>query len=266
MSCTNTPKASLFDSHCHFDFSAFKDQQASVWQLCQQRGINRLIIPGTTPTQWAQGLHLSESLEGVYFSVGLHPWFLADAPHSLKQSLTPFLQHPNCLAIGECGLDGTIDTDLSLQLPIFETHLQLANCHQLPLIIHAHKAHNSVQQQLKKHSPVKGGVIHAFTGSIELAQSYIHLGFKLGIGGSITYPRANKTRLAAARLPLDSLLLETDAPDMPLHGNQGEANSPERLIDIAQCLYTLRRDAGKTETLDEIIQKTTDNSRSLFNV
>lgn len=266
MTSTSKQKVTLFDSHCHFDFSAFNEEQATIWQACQQLRIEHLIIPGTSPKQWGRAQHLSELLGGVYFSAGIHPWFLSEAPQDLPLALAPYLQHQNCIAIGECGLDGSIDTDISMQLAIFKTHLELANKYQLPLIIHAHKAHNSVQQQLKKYAPSKGGVIHAFTGSLELAQSYINLGFKLGIGGSITYPRAQKTRLAAANLPLQSLLLETDAPDMPLHGHQGEANSPERLSDIAQCLYALRRDAGKTETLGEIMCQTTDNSRSLFNV
>lgn len=266
MTTTSSQETTLFDSHCHFDFSAFNERQMAIWQACQQMRIKHLVIPGTSPEQWGRGQHLSELLDGVYFSAGIHPWFLSETPLDLPLTLAAQLQHENCIAIGECGLDGSIDTDLSMQLAIFKTHLELADKHQLPLIIHAHKAHNSVQQQLKKYAPVKGGVIHAFTGSIDLAQSYIKLGFKLGIGGSITYPRARKTRFAAANLPLQALLLETDAPDMPLHGHQGEANSPERLTEIAQCLYALRRDAGKTETLDEIMRQTTDNSRSLFNV
>lgn len=266
MNPAHTTEASLFDSHCHFDFSAFAPKQPSIWQTCQQLRINQLLVPGTSPEQWPQAQRLSETLDGVYFSCGIHPWFLPKTPVDLPATAAPFLQHSHCVAIGECGLDGSIDTDLTLQLPVFESHLKLAKQYQLPLIIHAHKAHNSVLQQLKQYAPAKGGVIHAFTGSIELAQNYIHLGFKLGIGGSITYPRARKTRQTAANLPLQSLLLETDAPDMPLHGQQGNANSPERLIDIAQCLYTLRREAGKTETLDEIMRQTTDNSRLLFSV
>lgn len=266
MSFTYDAEATLFDSHCHFDFSVFGTAQPAIWQFCQQQHINRLLIPGTSPQQWPQGQHLSETLKGVYFSCGVHPWFLSEVPPDLPAAMSPYLQHKNCVAIGECGLDGSIKTDLAMQIPIFEAQLQLAKSSQLPLIVHAHKAHNKVQQLLKKYAPNKGGVIHAFTGSIELAQSYTNLGFKLGIGGSITYPRAHKTRRAAANLPLQSFLLETDAPDMPLHGHQGKANSPERLIDIARCLYELRRDAGKTETLDEIMRQTTDNSRSLFNV
>mgnify|MGYP006088123323 CR=1 FL=1 len=259
------PVSELLDSHCHFDFSHFDIDRHILWPQCQKMGLTQLIIPGTGAEQWPKAEVICTKHSGIYFAAGIHPWFIHSGGH-WRAEITHYLDHPKCVAIGECGLDANIATPLSEQTPIFEQHLALAYERAMPLIIHAHGAHNNVQQLLKKYRPTSGGVIHAFSGSLELAQSYIQLGFKLGIGGSITYPRAAKTRAAAAHLPLESLVLETDAPDMPLHGNQGERNSPLKLLDIAQCLYKLRLDSGQTESLDDVIGQTTDNSRRLFNI
>ena len=260
------PRASeLFDSHCHFDFSHFDIDRHIVWPQCQKMGLTQLIIPGTGAKQWSKAQAICTEHTEIYFAAGIHPWFI-DSDDQWRAKITDYLNHPKCVAIGECGLDANIATPLSEQTAIFEQHLALAYERAMPLIIHAHRTHNNVQQLLKRYRPASGGVIHAFSGSLQLAQSYIKLGFKLGIGGSITYPRATKTRAAAAHLPLESLVLETDAPDMPLHGNQGQRNSPLKLIDIAQCLYNLRLSTGKRESLDDVIRQTTDNSRRLFDI
>lgn len=259
------PNAELFDSHCHFDFEAFDAQQTAIWQECQRANITRLLIPGIHPVQWRRAERLCESMHGLYFACGIHPWSIKDSDNWLAL-IDNFLQSPRCVALGECGLDGSIDTPMELQLPIFEAQLQLACAHTRPLIIHAHRAHHLLQPLLKHYAPPKGGVIHAFSGSLELANSYIKLGFKLGIGGAITYPRASKTRHTVSQLALSDILLETDAPDMPLFGRQGQANSPLQLPEVARCLAQLRRDAGQPESEDEIFRQTTDNARQLFNV
>jgi len=268
--------SSLFDSHCHFDFAAFeqyKDQQTTLWQQCQQIGIQQMLIPGVQAKQWHRVQALSEQLEGVYFACGLHPWFLdlsrqADDANTADDlsKLAIQLQHPKCVAIGECGIDGSITAThpIALQQKIFVSQLKIAQALQRPMIIHAHRAHHILQPLLKRYPLSAGGVIHAFSGSLELAQSYLKLGFKLGIGGTITYPRAKKTQNTVAQLPLSCLLLETDAPDMPLYGSQGQRNSPLRLPDVARALQQLRQGAGKKESLDEIYRQTTDNARALF--
>jgi TatD DNase family protein len=138
-------------------------------------------------------------------------------------------------------------------------HLQIAQETALPLIIHCHKAHNELIVDLKNFNFPAGGVIHAFSGSYEIAMTYWQMGFRLGIGGTITYERAHKTRQTVTRVPLEALLLETDAPDMPLNGNQGERNSPVNIVRIAQTLADLRG-----ETLETIASQTTSNSQTLF--
>jgi TatD DNase family protein len=165
------------------------------------------------------------------------------------------------VAIGECGLDAAITTSLAIQLPVFEAQLCLATELGLPIIIHCRRSHNELTSLLKRNKLPPGGVIHAFSGSYEMAKQYWDMGFYLGIGGTITYERAHKTREAVKRMPLDALLLESDAPDMPLAGKQGQRNSPEHIPLIAQALAELRG-----ESVQLIAEQTTRNAQTLFKI
>ncbi len=250
----------LFDSHCHFDFAAFDLQREQIWQQCVEQNISRMLIPGTEPAQWPVASNIARTHQGVVMSAGIHPWWVSAAGSRLPQDLS-ILDEPHCVAIGECGLDQAIDTPFERQVHIFEQHIHLAIERDMPLIVHVRQAHNDTIRLLKQYRPPKGGVIHGFSGSYELAKTYWQLGFYLGIGGSITYPRANKTREMVKAMPLESLVLETDAPDMPLYGFQGQANTPLKLIDVAQELSVL-----KSESLNIIAATTTHNAMSLFSV
>lgn len=255
----------FFDSHCHFDFAAFDNDRELIWRACNARGIAQLMIPGVAREQWPRAAAIAQQHAHIYFAVGLHPWWLAQEninAQALENIRGDLLQHvfqPKCLAIGECGLDAAIATPLAVQQAVLDIHLQLAQHTSLPLIIHCRKAHSELLQQLKGYHLPAGGVIHAFSGSYELAARYWAMGFRVGVGGTITYARANKTRAAIKKLPLEALLLETDAPDMPLSGRQGERNSPIHIIEIAQMLAELR-----AEPLAKIATQTTHNSRTLF--
>ncbi|WIO73898.1 TatD family hydrolase [Porticoccaceae bacterium LTM1] len=256
----------LIDSHCHFDFPEFDPDRASLWARCMASGISKLVIPSVEPSRCNALFKITEQLTGIYGAAGLHPWWIATwlkehiDPAKLDEQLAEFLQLPNCVAVGECGVDGLIDAPLERQQPLFEQQLKLACEYNLPVIVHVRKAHNQVLETLKKYRPSRGGVIHGFSGSAELGDSYWKMGFRLGIGGTITYVRAHKTRQAVQQLPLEALLLETDAPDMPLSGKQGKPNSPLYLPEVAECLAALRG-----ESLENIAQITTENSLTLFN-
>lgn len=229
----------LIDSHCHFDFQPL--QTAECWARCKAAGISGMIVPGVAVEQWQNAIDCTDLDAKIYFAAGIHPWWAEKSDSDFQPLINETLNHPKCVAIGECGLDGAIDFPLEQQLPVFKQHLLLAKETERPLIIHSVKAHNEVIRQLKAHKLPAGGVIHAFTGSYEIARTYWDMGFYLGIGGSITYPRARKTRDAVARMPMESLLLETDAPDMPINGRQGETNSPEFLMEIACELAELKK-------------------------
>ena len=222
------------------------------------------MIPGTAPERWSGAYQLSEQFPGIHMAVGVHPWWLGDLEQGgldrdLSVALGRYLGTAVCVAVGECGLDKMIPASLEAQQVVFEQHLQLACDTRSPLIIHVRKTHNETLRLLQRYRPAAGGVIHGFSGSIELARQYWALGFYLGVGGGITYPRARKTRQAVAELPLEALLLETDAPDMPLQGYQGQPNSPLQVIAIAAELARLRQQSPET-----IAQQTTANARQLF--
>ena len=226
-------------------------------------GVNRILIPGTSASCWHKQIALCSPSPQLEFALGLHPYFLeAFFPQQLEQLSELIQQHRNqILAVGEIGLDFAIQQDKSLQLEVFESQLELAKYFELPVILHHRKSHHEIIRLLKQHKVARGGVVHAYSGSYQQAMEYVELGFKLGIGGTITYPRANKTIDAVKRVPLSSLLLETDAPDMPVSGKQGKRNSPENLPVILDVLAQIRDEPR------EEIEKTTDlNFAALFQV
>ncbi|MFA0810142.1 TatD family hydrolase [Microbulbifer epialgicus] len=258
----------LIDSHCHFDFDIFQPDRAQVWQRCLQSGVSRLIIPGVCQSQWQVLATLVENQPDWYTAAGVHPWWVTKIPGGdstnrcaayLSKVLKEHLSQHDCLAVGECGLDAAIDTPMSEQEAVFRVQLEVACELELPLILHVHRAHNEVLRLLKQYRPPCGGVIHAFSGSEQMALDYWKLGFYLGVGGIITYARATKTRRTISRVPLESLLLESDAPDMPLSGRQGQRNSPENLPLVAAELAKLR---GISQ--QEIADNTRKNTEILF--
>ena len=167
-----------------------------------------------------------------------------------------------CVAVGECGLDFAVaDVNRDQQLQWLQAQLQLANEHHLPVILHCRKAFPELLTLLRQHLPKMGGVYHGFSGSYQQATQLVDLGIKIGVGGTITYSRAQKTRATIAKLPLSALLLETDAPDMPVAGYQGQPNRPERLVDIATVLAEIRG-----ESYAHIAQATTLTTAELFKI
>jgi TatD DNase family protein len=254
----------LIDSHCHLDFSCFDHDRAEVLNHCRQLAVETIVIPGTQASQWQKQIDLCHLYPQLRFALGLHPYFLNrfEPLHlvELSQLLNQF--QDEVLAVGEIGLDTHIDVDWKLQLQVFEQQLSIAEEHRLPVILHHRNTHNELIRTLKTKQFTQGGIVHAFSGSVQQANTYIDLGFKIGIGGGITYSRASKTRKTIAQLPINCLVLETDAPDMPLMGKQGKRNSPEYLPDIFESLLSLRN-----ETKQQLLQACSDNVRvSLANL
>jgi TatD DNase family protein len=246
----------FIDSHCHFDFNCFDHDRTEVLDRCRNMAVDIIVIPGTQASQWQKQIDLCQQFPQLKFALGLHPYFLNRfEPGHLVKLANLLNQYQNkVLALGEIGLDAHIDVDWKIQIQVFEQQLMIAKEHMLPVILHHRNSHNELIRILKDKKFSQGGIVHAFSGSLQEAQIYIDLGFKIGVGGGITYSRANKTRKTIAQLPLNSLVLETDAPDMPLMGKQGQRNSPEYLPEIFECLLSLRK-----ETKQEILQACFDN-------
>ena len=235
----------FIDSHCHIDFSCFSAELDALLAELAAKKINKVIIPGTQASGWENIIQLANNYDNLYYALGLHPHFI-DSESEQQLTLLQaklMLGDIKCIALGEIGLDKFANADSVLQEHIFSKQLQLAEQLKLPVIIHCVKKQSRVLALLKEQLFTQGGVYHAFSGSVEVAQEFIKLGFKLGIGGVITYPNSTKTRQTISRLPIESLLLETDAPDMPIYQQSTKHNSPLNIIPIFNALSDLRSES-----------------------
>nr|WP_074211980.1 TatD family hydrolase [Salinivibrio sp. ES.052] len=253
----------MIDTHCHFDFSPFREAPDQYWQDARESGVTRMVVPSVSSLNWDTVIHLTTQFAGLYAGLGLHPCFLEQHPDNSLDALTRRLdKRPRtCVAVGEAGLDFVAaDTapQQARQQALLEGQLWLARHYGLPIILHSRKAHNQLLQMVKAFPGVRG-VLHAFSGSEQQGKQFIDVGLMLGVGGTVTYPRANKTRRAIAQLPLEHLVLETDAPDMPLAGFQGKPNTPaqvSRVADAVSCLKSCDR--------DHLVFETSGNAERMF--
>ncbi|MCK7460422.1 TatD family hydrolase [Idiomarina aminovorans] len=250
----------LYDTHCHIDFKVFNNDRGPVVKNASEAGVERFMVPGVSAEQWPRLQQHVEQFPSWRFALGLHPWFIKQHNRhqlsELEQALSN--QHKRLRAVGEIGLDATCD-NADLQRELFIEQLKLAKQFRLPAIIHHRKTLETTHPLVKQYGP-ESGVIHAFSGSYEQAMKFVDCGYKLGVGGVITYPRAQKTRQAIAKVPLSALVLETDSPDMPICGHQGERNEPARVAKVLEALADLRE--MSKDSLSEVLWK---NSCELFN-
>ena len=232
----------LTDTHVHLDQIEYAADLPLVLARSRDAGVARWIVPAIASAQWSALPALHQQHSGLYYALGLHPWFLLAEEEAALEQLERWLASapPGLVAIGECGLDARIEVPMDLQLRFLEAQLELAKQFTLPLILHSRGTHNELLALLGRYRPARGGVIHGFSGSRQQAEQYWALGFHLGVGGVITYERAQKSRRAIAALPLTALLLETDGPTMPLCGYQGERNEPARVAQVLAELARLR--------------------------
>lgn len=255
-----TPR--FIDTHCHFDFPPFSGAETLSIQRATEVGVCQIIVPSVDAERFSAVLDLANGHPQLYAALGLHP--IAIARHTdeglalLEQLVRGF--PPRLVAMGEIGLDAYMDQpQMARQETLLHAQLQLAGRYDLPVILHSRRTHDRLAMMLRRHPLARTGVVHGFAGSYEQARAFIQLGFYIGVGGTITYTRANKTRQAIARLPLERLLLETDAPDMPPSGCQGQPNRPEYLLRTFAALCELRPEPP--EQIAEIIYR---NSLDLF--
>ena len=230
----------LIDTHCHLDVVEFDPDREAVIAAARAAGVSTIVVPAIHRAGWDALLGLCAAVPGLYPALGLHPVYIDRHDDEDVQALARRLEEQPVVAIGEIGLDHYVDgLDHRRQQQIFESQLGLARATGLPVILHVRKAHQEVLATLKRIG-VKGGIVHAFSGGIEEARRYIALGFRLGFGGMLTFERSNKLRRLAATLPLDAIVLETDAPDLTVAAHRGERNSPEYLPDVLQALAEVR--------------------------
>ena len=231
----------LIDTHTHLDFPDFDADREQLLTNAAAHGVERVVVLGVYQENLQRVWDLACRDQRVYAALGLHPIYLDQhRPEHLVQ-LREWLERlhgdPRLCAVGEFGLDFYLpELDPARQQALFEAQLQLACDFALPSLLHVRRSHAQVIATLKRYKPARAGIIHAFAGSYEEAREYIKLGFKLGLGGAATWPQALRLRKTLPRLPLESVVLETDAPDMAPAMFPGQRNSPEHLPEIAGAL------------------------------
>jgi len=235
----------LIDSHCHLDFQDFDTDRDEVLRHAVRAGVRHLVIPGVRAATWADLLDLCRHRPNLFPALGLHPYFIEEHRPEQLGLLRQLLETESAqvLAVGEVGVDGR-KPDLEGQWELFRAQLDLAQEFHKPVIIHSVKTHDEVCAELRRRQ-FGQGVIHAFSGSRQQAENFVECGLWLGIGGVITHERARKTREAIRQIPVEKLILESDAPDMAMAGHQGQRNSPQWLPEVLQSLAELRGEEPK---------------------
>ena len=250
----------IIDTHCHLDVTDFDTDRNDVLDSCRTIGITKIIVPAIQSRTWPKVLELCRNETGLYPALGLHPVFIEQHQVDDVNKLEQLVEQTSPVAIGEIGLDFYLkDLDKNKQLELFEQQLRIAQKHNLPVILHVRKAHDQVLALLTK-IKVKGGFCHAFNGSLQQAEKYISLGFKLGFGGTLTYENSTKIHNLAKLLPLKSIVLETDAPDMVVESHRGERNSPEYIMESLNALAKIRN-----EDVSVIAEQTSKNAHDIIN-
>jgi len=252
----------LFDSHCHLDFPEFEGKVNSYIKKAIEAGIEGILIPGVTRAGWVRIRQLTARSAICHTALGLHPMFTKHHQESHLHDLEMALSVGPISAIGEIGLDYyKSDTNRHLQVDLFNSQMSIAKEAGLPVVLHVRKAHDEVLKILRLNNFTEGGIVHAFNGSEVQAKRFIERGFKLGFGGAMTYPRAVKLHQLASTLPLDSLVLETDAPDMPPVTCKTSHNTPLHLFDNFRSMVTLRHEPAL-----KIADQLTQNVKSVLRI
>jgi TatD DNase family protein len=251
----------LIDSHCHLDFDVFNGDRDAVIERARHNGIKEIVIPGVSRKNWEHIDQICSKYTHLHACYGLHPYLAREHTDSDLVGLRDWLDIHDCVAIGECGLDYRKDqADRELQMKFFTAQLEIAAMAARPVVIHSVRATEDVIKAIKNY-PGLQGMIHSYSGSYEQAMQLIELGFFISLGGAITYSNAKKLRATARKIPLASLLLETDAPDQPDAVHHNQRNEPAYLVNVLKCLSELR-----DESVEEVARVTTRNARQLYNI
>lgn len=251
----------LIDSHCHLDFQLFDSDRAAILSHCEELGIKDIVVPSVTANSWPHLIAICSESKLLHPALGLHPLFMEEhqAEHLGQLKMLLDITHP--VAMGEIGLDFYLPNhDKQAQIDLFVAQLKLAQSAKLPVLLHVRKAHDQTISLLKKY-PVVGGIVHAFNGSLQQAQQYQTLGFVFGVGGAITHVKATRLRSLFSQLPLSKIVLETDAPDMPLAEMSEQRNTPENIPTILTALASIR-----SESRQDIATMTTNNAKRILNI
>ena len=249
----------IFDSHAHYDDPAFDADREELLAALPGKGVSRVVNCGADLASSRKAAALAERYPYFYAAAGIHPEEAHDLPADWEEQLKALLARPKMVAVGEIGLDYHFEEDppREMQRDVFEKQILLANSLGLPVIIHDRDAHGDTMELLRKHRP--RGVVHCFSGSVEMAKEVLRGGMYLGLGGAVTFKNARVPVEVAKMVPPDRLLLETDCPYMAPVPFRGKRN------DSSLIAYTAARIAEiRGEDVQELIARTYRNASRLF--
>lgn len=246
----------LIDTHCHLDATELDRDRDAVLAASQEKGVTAIVVPAIARNNFDAVVQLSQQYPQCVYAFGIHPLFVDGAKPEDISSLRSYVENNTPVAIGEIGLDYFVTKEnIETQTYYFTEQLKVAKDFDLPVLLHSRRSVDDVLKYLRRFK-LKGGIAHAFNGSLQQAELFIQLGFKLGFGGAMTYDRALRIRELATKLPLDAIVLETDSPDIPPEwlGHHGR-NTPLELPKIAQVLADLRG-----ENIAQVVDITSSNA------
>jgi TatD DNase family protein len=253
----------MIDTHCHIDFQDFDQDRDAVLKRCANNGVNQIVVPAVSAASFHRTIDTCRRYASLQLALGLHPTLIDEhqPQHLIELDLLISQHRPK--AVGEIGLDFyekrlTNGNLKEKQIAFFTKQLIIAKQHDLPVIIHNRKAHDQCLQLLASEQ-TRGGIIHAFNGSIQHAEKYIELGFVLGFGGMLTFERSTKLSKLAEQIPLQAIVLETDAPDMTVWQHKGQRNSPEYLPYVQHALAAI-----KGCSIETIAETTANNAKRIL--
>lgn len=249
----------MIDTHSHINFEDYKENFDGFISDLKENDIQNVIIPGVEPSTFDEIISLCEKYEMIYGAIGIHPSEFQTFNENSKEKIYELLKHKKIVAIGEIGLDYHYGADSKEeQKELLRQQLKIAEELQVPVIIHDRESHEDVFEILQNYN-LKDVIFHCFSGNAEFAKKCINSGYYIAIGGVVTFKNAKDLKEAAKIIPLDKLLLETDAPYLAPVPFRGKLNTPAYLKYIAQEIATLRE-----IDVEEIKKQTTENAKKVF--
>lgn len=253
----------LFDTHVHLNAEQFEDDLSEVIERATQAGVERMVVVGFDRSTIQKALELVEAYDFIYASVGWHPVDAIDMTDEDLRWIEELSSHPKVVALGEMGLDYYWDkSPKDIQQDVFRKQIRLAKKVKLPIIIHNREATADLVTILKEEGADEvGGIMHCFSGSVEIAKECMEMNFYISLGGPVTFKNAKKPKEVAKEIPLDKLLIETDCPYLAPHPYRGKRNEPAYVKLVAEQIAEL-----KGISLADVAKKTTENAKKIFDI
>lgn len=251
----------LVDTHVHLNSKKYKENLEEVIERAIETGVELMIVVGFDHETNLKAIELAEKYPFIYATVGFHPTDAKHVNESDYELLINQLKHEKVVGIGECGLDFYWDKEhVDKQIEVFRKHIELSLELDLPIIIHMRDASEATYNVLSDYKDLKG-IMHCYSGSPEMAIQFLKLGLHISLGGPVTFKNGRVPKEVAKMVPIEKLLIETDAPYLSPHPFRGKTNEPSRVKLVAEEIARLRE-----ETYEEIANRTTINAYKLFNI